>query len=73
LNPPSTKRTRRREFLDEMGQVVPLSDLAALIAPYTPESKRGRPPFPVESLLRTHFHADRTGDGEIAAQHAAVP
>jgi IS5 family transposase len=29
--------------------------LVAQIAPFMPESKRGRPPFPVESLLRIHF------------------
>lgn len=51
----STKRTRRREFLDEMDRVVPWSDLMAQIAPFMPEGKRGRPPFPVESLLRIHF------------------
>lgn len=51
----STKRTRRREFLDEMDRVVLWSDLVAEIAPFMPEGKRGRPPFPVESLLRIHF------------------
>ena len=51
----STKRTCRREFLDEMDRVVPWSDLVAQIAPFMPEGKRGRPPFPVESLLRIHF------------------
>jgi len=51
----STKRTRRREFLDEMDRVVPWSELVAQIAPFMPEGKRGRPPFPVESLLRIHF------------------
>lgn len=51
----STKRTRRRELLDEMDRVVPWSDLVAEIAPFMPEGKRGRPPFPVESLLRIHF------------------
>jgi|TARA_B110001454_G_scaffold214869_1_gene235348 transposase, IS5 family len=51
----STKRTRRREFLDEMDRVVPWSDLVVQIAPFMPEGKRGRPPFPVESLLRIHF------------------
>lgn len=51
----STKRTRRREFLDEMDRVVPWSALVAEIAPFMPEGKRGRPPFPVESLLRIHF------------------
>jgi len=34
---------------------VPWSDLVAQIAPFMPEGKRGRPPFPVESLLRIHF------------------
>ena len=51
----STKRTRRREFLDEMDRVVPWADLVAQIAPFMPEGKRGRPPFPVESLLGIHF------------------
>ena len=51
----STKRTRRREFLDEMDRVVPWTELVAEIAPFMPEGKRGRPPFPVESLLRIHF------------------
>jgi IS5 family transposase len=51
----STKRTRRRESLDEMDRVVPWSALVAEIAPFMPEGKRGPPPFPVESLLRIHF------------------
>jgi IS5 family transposase len=51
----STKRTRSREFLEEMDRVVPWCELVALIAPYMPEGKRGRPPFPVEALLRIHF------------------
>lgn len=51
----STNRTRRSDFLDEMGRVVPWSELVAQIAPFMPEGKRGRPPFPVESLLRIHF------------------
>jgi transposase, IS5 family len=51
----STKRTRRREFLGEMEQVVPWSALVALVSPYLPEGRRGRPPFPVEPMLRIHF------------------
>ena len=38
-----------------MDRVVPWSDLVAEIAPFMPEGKRGRPPFPVESPLRIHF------------------
>ena len=51
----STKRTRRREFLSEMERVVPWTDLVALVSPYMPEGRRGRPPFPVEVMLRIHF------------------
>ncbi len=51
----STKKTRKREFLEQMQQVVPWKDLVALIAPYAPEGRTGRPPFPVEMLLRIHF------------------
>lgn len=51
----SSKRTRKREFLHEMERVVPWSDLVALIAPYMPEGRRGRPPFAVEAMLRIHF------------------
>jgi IS5 family transposase len=52
-----TKRTRKREFLDEMGLVVPWAELVALIAPHAPArgSQGGRPPFPVQTMLRIHF------------------
>ncbi|MDP3651837.1 MAG: IS5 family transposase [Rhodoferax sp.] len=49
------KKTRKREFLEQMEQVVPWADLIALIAPYYPEGKNGRPPFPLPTMLRTHF------------------
>ena len=51
----STKRTRKREFLDEMNHVVPWPSLVELVTPYAPEGKKGRPPFPVETMLRIHF------------------
>jgi IS5 family transposase len=52
-----TKRTRKREFLDEMNLVVPWADLVALIAPHAPQpgAKGGRPPFGVNAMLRIHF------------------
>jgi IS5 family transposase len=34
---------------------VPWAALVDLIAPYYPEGKKGRPPFSLESMLRTHF------------------
>lgn len=51
----STKPTRKREFLAEMDQVVPWADLVQLIGPHSPEGRRGRPPFAVETMLRIHF------------------
>lgn len=33
----STKKTRKREFLEQMQQVVPWKDLVELIVPYAPE------------------------------------
>ena len=51
----SNKRTRRREFLGEMERVVPWTELVALVAPYMPDGRRGRPPFAVEPMLRIHF------------------
>jgi IS5 family transposase len=50
------KRTRKREFLDEMNLVVPWSELVSLVAPYAPtrSAKGGRPPFAVETMLRIH-------------------
>ena len=51
----STKRTRKRELLDEMNVVVPWAELVGLIQPHAPAGKTGRPPFAVETLLRIHF------------------
>lgn len=51
----TTKRTRKREFLDEMNRVVPWAAFVDLVSPYAPEGKKGRPPFPLEAMLRIHF------------------
>ena len=49
------KKTRKRQFLAQMDKVVPWDDLVALIAPYYPEGRNGRPPFSLHSMLRIHF------------------
>ena len=51
----TTKRTRKREFLGEMERVVPWAARVALITPYAPEGRRGRPPWAVETMLRVHL------------------
>ena len=50
-----TKRTRKREFLDEMNPVIPWSELLSLIAPHAPGGKTGRPPFATEVMLHVHL------------------
>ncbi len=49
------KKTRKREFLEQMEQVVPWAALVELIAPHYPEGRTGRPPFSSETMLRIHF------------------
>jgi transposase, IS5 family len=51
----STKRTRKREFLDEMRCVVPWSKLIALIELQCPKGKTGRPPIAVATMLQIYF------------------
>ena len=66
----TTKRTRKREFLDEMNRVVPWADLVALVAPFAPEGKKGRPPFAVETMLRIHFMQQWFGLSDPAMDEA---
>ena len=51
----SVKKTRKREFLDQMEHVVPWAALVELIAPFYPEGRTGRPPFSLATMLRIHF------------------
>ena len=49
------KKTRRAMFLEEMEQVVPWSELCALIAPHYPQAGNGRRPVGIERMLRIYF------------------
>jgi IS5 family transposase len=51
------KRTKRERFLTQMAAVVPWRALIALIEPCYPKtgSKGGRPPYPLETMLRIHL------------------
>lgn len=50
------KKTKREQFLAEMGQVVPWARLCALIEPRYPKASPagGRPPLPLERMLRVY-------------------
>jgi transposase, IS5 family len=66
----STKRTRKHEFLDEMDVVVPWAALVELIQPFAPEGKKGRPPYPVEAMLRVHCLQQWFGLSDPAMEEA---
>lgn len=66
----AAKRTRKREFLDEMDRVIPWSDLLALIAPHAPAGKTGRPPFATEVMLRIHLLQQFFGHSDPAMEEA---
>ena len=48
-------RTRRERFLEEMDAVIPWKRLVGLIEPHYPKAGNGRPPQPLETMLRIHF------------------
>lgn len=51
------KKTCKAVSLEEIGRVVPWPALVALIQPYarrTHKALGGRPPFPIEVMLRIH-------------------
>ena len=66
----TVKRTRKREFLDEVNLVVPWAELVAVVAPFAPEGRRGRPPFAVETMLRLHFMQQWFGLSDPAMEEA---
>lgn len=50
------KVTRREQFLAEMEAVIPWTALVGVIAPHYPRAgRRGRPPMPLERMLRIYF------------------
>ena len=49
------KKTRREQFLDEMGLVVPWAKLVQVVEPHYPKAGQGRPPLGMEKMLRIYF------------------
>ena len=66
----SRKKTRKREFLEEMTRVVPWKDLTALIEPHYPKGKTGRPPMGLEVILRVHLLQQWFGLSDPAMEEA---
>jgi IS5 family transposase len=65
-----TRRTRKKQFLDEMNAVVPWSRLLALIEPHCTRATTGRPPFAIETMLRIHFLQQWFNLSDFAAEES---
>ena len=66
----STKKTRKREFLEEMNRVVPWAALVQIVEPHSPRAKTGRPPFAIETMLRIHYLQQWFGLSDPAMEEA---
>ena len=64
------KVTRRDKFLGEMEEVVPWERLVAIIQPYYPTGKRGRPPVGLGRMLRIYFLQQWYGLADEALEDA---
>ena len=62
--------TKREAFLNEMERVVPWSRLLKLIEPYYPKAGNGRPPMPMETMLRIYFLQQWYSLSDPAAEEA---
>jgi IS5 family transposase len=51
------KTTRRAQFLADMHVIVPWAELTAVVEPFYPKISEagGRPPLPLERMLRVYF------------------
>ena len=66
----NTRRTRKQTLLDEMEQVMPWSELLALITPHAPVAKTGRPPFDLAMMLRIYCLQQWFGLTDFGAEEA---
>ncbi len=62
--------TKREKFLNEMEQVVPWERLLKSIEPHYPKTGKGRPPMPMECMLRIYFLQQWYGLSDPAAEEA---
>lgn len=64
------RTTRRERFLAEMNAVIPWASLIALIEPHYPKAGSGRPPLPLERMLRVYFMQQWFNLSDPAAEDA---
>jgi IS5 family transposase len=66
----SSKKTRKRQFLEQMSKVVPWDVPVGVVEPHWPQAKTGRPPFAIETMLRTHDLPQWFGLSDPAVEEA---
>lgn len=52
------RKTKRDEFLETMDELIPWEEWCAVVAPYYPNGKRGRPTRGLETMLRMYLLAN---------------
>ena len=62
--------TKRERFLTEMDTIIPWPRLLKLIEPCYPKKGKGRPPMPMESMLRIYFLQQWYSLSDPAAEEA---
>jgi transposase, IS5 family len=67
---PCNKVTRRDKFLADMEQVVPWARLEERLRPFYPRGERGRPPLPLDRMLRVYFVQQWYGLADEAVEDA---
>jgi IS5 family transposase len=64
------KVTRREKFLARMEELIPWTQLLAVIEPFYPKGQRGRPPIGLERMLRVYFLQQWYGLADEALEDA---
>ena len=64
------KITRREKFLTRMEELIPWTELLAVIEPFYPQGERGRPPVGLERMLRVYFLQQWYGLADEALEDA---
>ena len=72
FQPKRDKRTRKQIFLEEMDKAVPWGRIEKRIKPYYHKARRGagRPPMPLNAMLRIHFMQQWFGFGDQTMEEA---
>ncbi len=66
------KVTRREEFLARMEKVIPGTQLLAVMEPFYPRGKHGRPPIGLERMWRGYFLQQWYPISQYAARRSAL-